>query len=89
GAPADELLDLYGHFKKVIVGDGNTECPGMFDLKGKANWDAFTGGVLPVQTGLEDAIEPVVGFQFFYYRFCGHGLVAMAGERYRKISSQW
>uniref|UniRef100_U3FZT8 Acyl-CoA-binding protein n=1 Tax=Micrurus fulvius TaxID=8637 RepID=U3FZT8_MICFL len=40
--PSDqELLDLYGHFKQVTVGDVNTERPGMFDLKGKAKWDAW------------------------------------------------
>ncbi|XP_015681099.1 acyl-CoA-binding protein [Protobothrops mucrosquamatus] len=41
--PSDqELLDLYGHFKQVTVGDVNTERPGMFDLKGKAKWDAWS-----------------------------------------------
>uniref|UniRef100_A0A8C5RCA1 Uncharacterized protein n=1 Tax=Laticauda laticaudata TaxID=8630 RepID=A0A8C5RCA1_LATLA len=32
--------------------------------------------------------DPVVGSKKFYYRFCGHGLVGMAGEGYCKISSQ-
>ncbi|XP_034288569.1 acyl-CoA-binding protein-like [Pantherophis guttatus] len=36
-----ELLDLYGQFKQVTVGDVNTERPGTFDLKGKAKWDAW------------------------------------------------
>lgn len=35
----EELLDLYGYFKQVTVGDCNTVRPGMFDLKGKAKWD--------------------------------------------------
>lgn len=40
--PTDqELLDLYGYFKQVTVGDINTPRPGMFDLKGKAKWDAW------------------------------------------------
>lgn len=40
--PSDqELLDLYGYYKQVTVGDINTDRPGMlsFDLKGKAKWD--------------------------------------------------
>ncbi|KAL4617084.1 acyl-CoA-binding domain-containing protein 7 [Arapaima gigas] len=40
--PADqELLDLYGLYKQVIVGDINTEKSGMFDMKGKAKWEAW------------------------------------------------
>uniref|UniRef100_A0A3Q3EMY8 Acyl-CoA binding domain containing 7 n=1 Tax=Labrus bergylta TaxID=56723 RepID=A0A3Q3EMY8_9LABR len=40
--PTDqELLDLYGLYKQAIVGDINTERPGMLDLKGKAKWDAW------------------------------------------------
>ncbi|XP_018618608.1 acyl-CoA-binding domain-containing protein 7 [Scleropages formosus] len=36
-----ELLDLYGLYKQVIVGDVNTEKPGVLDLKGKAKWEAW------------------------------------------------
>ncbi|KAM6995439.1 acyl-CoA-binding domain-containing protein 7 [Tautogolabrus adspersus] len=40
--PTDqELLDLYGLYKQAVVGDINTERPGMLDLKGKAKWDAW------------------------------------------------
>ena len=40
--PTDqELLDIYGYFKQVKVGDIDTERPGMFDLKGKAKWDSW------------------------------------------------
>ncbi|CAL1541075.1 unnamed protein product [Lymnaea stagnalis] len=40
--PSDEeKLTLYGLFKQVTVGDCNTGRPGMFDLKGKAKWDAW------------------------------------------------
>ncbi|XP_034553328.1 acyl-CoA-binding domain-containing protein 7 [Notolabrus celidotus] len=40
--PTDqELLDLYGLYKQSVVGDINTERPGMLDLKGKAKWDAW------------------------------------------------
>lgn len=35
----DELLQLYGYFKQVTVGDCNTVRPGMLDFKGKAKWD--------------------------------------------------
>jgi diazepam-binding inhibitor (GABA receptor modulator, acyl-CoA-binding protein) len=48
----DDLLKLYAHYKQANEGDVNT-CtnyfwvltrlarPGMFDLKGKAKWDAW------------------------------------------------
>uniref|UniRef100_UPI0037E96363 acyl-CoA-binding domain-containing protein 7-like isoform X2 n=1 Tax=Semicossyphus pulcher TaxID=241346 RepID=UPI0037E96363 len=40
--PTDqELLDLYGLYKQAVVGDIDTERPGMLDLKGKAKWDAW------------------------------------------------
>ncbi|XP_003966134.1 acyl-CoA-binding domain-containing protein 7 [Takifugu rubripes] len=40
--PTDqELLDLYGLYKQAIVGDVNTDRPGLLDLKGKAKWDAW------------------------------------------------
>ncbi|KAI9017429.1 acyl-CoA-binding protein [Gaertneriomyces semiglobifer] len=39
----DELLKLYAFFKQSIVGDNTTTRPGMFDLQGKAKWDAWTG----------------------------------------------
>ena len=42
--PSDaDLLELYGLFKQATVGDCNTDRPGMFDLKGKAKWDAWNG----------------------------------------------
>ena len=37
----DDLLALYKYYKQATVGDCNTERPGMFDLKGKAKWDAW------------------------------------------------
>uniref|UniRef100_A0A3Q0S372 Acyl-CoA binding domain containing 7 n=1 Tax=Amphilophus citrinellus TaxID=61819 RepID=A0A3Q0S372_AMPCI len=37
----EELLVLYGLYKQALVGDINTERPGMLDLKGKAKWDAW------------------------------------------------
>lgn len=37
----DDQLLLYGLFKQANVGDVNTERPGLFDLKGKAKWDAW------------------------------------------------
>ncbi|CAK6960679.1 acyl-CoA-binding domain-containing protein 7 [Scomber scombrus] len=40
--PTDqELLDLYGLYKQAVVGDVNTDRPGMLDLKGKAKWDTW------------------------------------------------
>ncbi|KXN72564.1 acyl-CoA-binding protein [Conidiobolus coronatus NRRL 28638] len=37
----DVLLALYAHFKQATVGDNNTSAPGMFDLTGKAKWNAW------------------------------------------------
>lgn len=37
----DEKLMVYALYKQGTVGDCNTERPGMFDLKGKAKWDAW------------------------------------------------
>ena len=38
--PTDqELLDLYGYYKQAVVGDVNTDRPGMLDFKGKYKWD--------------------------------------------------
>ena len=37
----EEKLEFYGLFKQATVGDVNTERPGMFDMKGKAKWDAW------------------------------------------------
>jgi diazepam-binding inhibitor (GABA receptor modulating acyl-CoA-binding protein) len=37
----DDLLILYGLFKQAIHGDNTTAKPGMFDLTGKAKWEAW------------------------------------------------
>ncbi|XP_038125282.1 acyl-CoA-binding domain-containing protein 7 [Cyprinodon tularosa] len=37
----DELLILYGLYKQAIVGDVNTDRPGLLDPTGKAKWDAW------------------------------------------------
>jgi len=40
--PTDkEMLELYGLYKQATVGDVNTDRPGMFDMTGKAKWDAW------------------------------------------------
>ncbi|KAJ1979122.1 acyl-CoA-binding protein (ACBP)/diazepam binding inhibitor (DBI)/endozepine (EP) [Dimargaris verticillata] len=36
-----ELLQLYSLFKQGIFGDNTTAQPGMFDLSGKAKWNAW------------------------------------------------
>jgi diazepam-binding inhibitor (GABA receptor modulating acyl-CoA-binding protein) len=42
-SPSNEnLLELYALFKQATVGDNNTEMPGVFNLVGKAKWDAWT-----------------------------------------------
>ncbi|XP_028326109.1 acyl-CoA-binding domain-containing protein 7 [Gouania willdenowi] len=37
----EELLSLYGLYKQAMVGDVNTEKPGVLDPKGKAKWEAW------------------------------------------------
>ncbi|CAG9095805.1 unnamed protein product [Plutella xylostella] len=41
--PSDtDLLELYALFKQATVGDADpANKPGMFDLKGKAKWEAW------------------------------------------------
>jgi len=39
----DELLEAYALYKQGCEGDCNTSRPGVFDLKGKAKWDAWNG----------------------------------------------
>ncbi|GAB4834828.1 Acyl-CoA-binding domain-containing protein 2 [Ancistrocladus abbreviatus] len=34
-------LILYGLYKQATVGNVNTSRPGMFDMKGRAQWDAW------------------------------------------------
>ena len=35
------MKEVYALYKQATVGDINTERPGMFDMKGKAKWDAW------------------------------------------------
>jgi len=37
----DDQLYFYKYFKQATVGDVNIVRPGMFDLQGKAKWDAW------------------------------------------------
>ncbi|XP_073332451.1 acyl-CoA-binding protein homolog 1-like [Pagrus major] len=37
----DELSALYGLYKQGTVGDVHFDCPGFFDIPGKAKWDAW------------------------------------------------
>lgn len=37
----EQALELYAYFKQATVGNVNTQRPGMFDLSGKAKWDAW------------------------------------------------
>ncbi|MBI5536417.1 MAG: acyl-CoA-binding protein [Deltaproteobacteria bacterium] len=38
----DALLELYGLYKQATSGDVQGKRPGMFDLKGRAKFDAWT-----------------------------------------------
>ncbi|XP_077576411.1 acyl-CoA-binding domain-containing protein 7 [Stigmatopora nigra] len=56
--PSDqELLDLYGLYKQATVGEINTDRPGLFDMKGKAKWDAWNS---KKGTSKEDAMSAYV-----------------------------
>lgn len=37
----DELLKLYAYFKQATSGDASGPRPGVFDLKGRAKFDAW------------------------------------------------
>ncbi|XP_014609571.1 PREDICTED: acyl-CoA-binding protein homolog [Polistes canadensis] len=37
----EELLELYGLFKQAMIGDCNTQKPGLFDMKAKAKWQSW------------------------------------------------
>lgn len=37
----DTLLKLYGYYKQATVGDCNIECPGFWQIKEKAKWEAW------------------------------------------------
>ncbi len=39
----EQLLDLYGLYKQATEGDVSGSRPGMFDLKGRAKFDAWSG----------------------------------------------
>ena len=63
----DEQLELYGWFKQATVGDCNCERPGMFDLKGKAKWDAWKSREGSGKgTAMEKYCEVVRGIQEKY-----------------------
>lgn len=37
----DTMLKLYGYYKQGTFGDCNVECPGFWQVKEKAKWDAW------------------------------------------------
>ncbi len=37
----DDLLELYAFYKQATAGDATGSRPGMFDLKGRAKFDAW------------------------------------------------
>lgn len=55
----EELLELYGYYKQATEGDCSTARPGMFDLKGKAKWDAWNA---QKGTSKEDAERKYIDF---------------------------
>lgn len=58
-ATNEELSQLYGLYKQATLGDNNTPKPGLFDLKGKAKWEAWNS-----KRGLskEDAQKQYIDF---------------------------
>ena len=41
GLGNDVMLDMYALYKQATVGDASGSRPGMFDLKGRAKYDAW------------------------------------------------
>ncbi|XP_004278699.1 acyl-CoA-binding domain-containing protein 7 [Orcinus orca] len=37
----EELKEPYELYKQSVIGDVDTECPGLLNLKGKAKWEAW------------------------------------------------
>ncbi|XP_055603447.1 acyl-CoA-binding protein homolog 1-like [Uranotaenia lowii] len=59
--PTDqELLELYALYKQGTVGDNNTDKPGMFDLKGKAKWQAWSDKKGTTQDAAKEAYIKLV-----------------------------
>jgi diazepam-binding inhibitor (GABA receptor modulating acyl-CoA-binding protein) len=64
----DQLLDLYGLYKQATDGDVSGERPGMFDLKGRAKYDAWAkrkgaskDDAMKKYVALVDALEAEMG----------------------------
>ena len=38
-----DMLELYALYKQSTVGDVNIARPGIFDVRGRAKWDAWSG----------------------------------------------
>uniref|UniRef100_A0A4D5RBA9 Acyl-CoA-binding protein-like protein n=1 Tax=Scolopendra viridis TaxID=118503 RepID=A0A4D5RBA9_SCOVI len=54
--PSDQdMLEIYSLYKQGIVGDCNTDRPGVLDLKGKAKWDAWNARKGMTQTAAKEA----------------------------------
>lgn len=54
-------LILYALFKQGTVGDVNTSRPGVFDLKGKAKWDAWDKQKGAARVGGQDIMWTAFG----------------------------
>lgn len=53
-------LEIYALYKQGMIGDVNTERPGMLDFKGKAKWDAWNGKKgTPKEAAQQDYIDLV------------------------------
>ena len=64
----EQLLALYGLYKQATEGDASGSRPGLFDLKGRAKFDAWSGrkGLKPEQAmqkyvELVDELEQELG----------------------------
>ena len=57
----DKQLEVYSLFKQATVGDCNIPRPGMFELKGKAKWDAWDGRKGMDQEDAEKAYTELIG----------------------------
>ena len=50
-------LEIYALYKQGMIGDVNTDRPGMLDFKGKAKWDAWSGKKGTAKDALVAAIK--------------------------------
>ncbi|KAI1731560.1 acyl coA binding protein [Ditylenchus destructor] len=57
----EEMLELYAFYKQAMVGDNNTDKPGMLDMKGKAKWNSWNSKKGTSQDDAKNSYVTLVG----------------------------